>query len=91
MGALGKITQPAQAEYMEAYGNMNAATFLIIGFMLNQFLQQSQFAPQRIASQSARAIHTRAIRSIVDRFLSIVYILFAEVQECTPKVTPVLL
>ena len=50
MGALGKITQPAQAQYMAAYGNMNAATFLIIGFMLNQFLQQSQFAPQSIAN-----------------------------------------
>jgi ABC-type multidrug transport system permease subunit len=50
MGALGKITQPAQTTYMEAYGNMNAATFLIIGFMLNRFLQQSQFAPQSIAS-----------------------------------------
>lgn len=50
MGVLGRVTQPAQAQYMEAYGDMNAATFLIIGFMLNQFLQQSQFAPQFIAS-----------------------------------------
>ena len=50
MGFLGEITQPAQAQYMQAYGNMNAATFLIVGFMLNQFLQQSQFAPQQIAS-----------------------------------------
>jgi len=50
MGTLGAITQPAQAQYMQAYGNMNAATFLIIGFMLNQFLGQSQFAPQGIAN-----------------------------------------
>jgi len=50
MGALGTITQSAQAQYMQAYGNMNAATFLIIGFMLQEFLGQSQFAPQFIAS-----------------------------------------
>jgi len=50
MGALGTITQPAQAQYLQAYGSMNAATFLIIGFMLNQFMQESQFAPQSIAS-----------------------------------------
>ena len=50
MGTLGKITQSAQAQYMQAYGNMNAATFLIIGMMLNLFLEQSQFAPQFIAS-----------------------------------------
>jgi len=50
MGALGTITQPAQAQYMQAYGSMNAATFLIIGFMLQEFLGQSQFAPQFIAS-----------------------------------------
>ncbi len=49
-GALGEITQSAQAQYMGAYGNMSAATFLIIGFMLEQFLGQSQFAPQFIAS-----------------------------------------
>jgi len=35
---------------MQAYGSMNAATFLIIGFMLQEFLGQSQFAPQFIAS-----------------------------------------
>ena len=50
MGALGKITQPAQARYMQAYGNMNAATFLIIGFMLHVFLAESQITPQFIAS-----------------------------------------
>jgi ABC-type polysaccharide/polyol phosphate export permease len=50
MGTLGRITQPAQAPYMQAYGDMNAATFLIIGMMVNLFLQQSQSAPQGIAS-----------------------------------------
>lgn len=50
MGFLGEITQPAQAIYMQAYGDMNAATFLIIGFMLQEFLMQSQFAPQHIAN-----------------------------------------
>lgn len=50
MGYLGEITQPAQAKYLEAYGNMNAATFLIVGFMVQEFLMQSQFAPQHIAN-----------------------------------------
>ncbi len=50
MGALGEITQPAQAQYMQAYGNMNAAAFIMIGFMLNQFLLQSQAALGRITS-----------------------------------------
>lgn len=50
MGAIGAVTQSAQAPYLRAYGNMNAATFLIIGFMLQSFLQRSQFAPQGIAN-----------------------------------------
>jgi ABC-type polysaccharide/polyol phosphate export permease len=50
MGTLGTITQSAQTPYLEAYGNMNAPTFMILGMMVNMFLQQSQFGPQRIAS-----------------------------------------
>jgi ABC-type multidrug transport system permease subunit len=50
MGTIGTVTQSAQAPYMEAYGGMNAATFMILGFMINSFLQQSQFGPQYIAS-----------------------------------------
>lgn len=49
-GTLGRITQPAQAPYMQDYGNISVPTFMIVGFMVSQFLQQSQFAPQRIAS-----------------------------------------
>jgi len=50
MGTLGKITQSAQAPYMQQYGNMSAATFMLIGMMCNMFLQQSQGAPQWIAN-----------------------------------------
>jgi ABC-type polysaccharide/polyol phosphate export permease len=50
MGIYGVITQSAQAPYMEAYGDMNVATFLIVGMILNRFLRQSQYDPQMIAS-----------------------------------------
>lgn len=50
MGFLGQITQSAQAQYMQAYGNINVATFLIIGHMLQEFMSLSQFAPQNIAN-----------------------------------------
>ena len=50
MGTLGKVTQSAQAPYMEKYGNMSASSFLIIGMMCNLFLQESLFAPRWIAN-----------------------------------------
>ena len=50
MGFFGVITQPAQADYMQSYGNMNVATFLIIGFMIRRYLQTSQYGPQGISN-----------------------------------------
>jgi ABC-type polysaccharide/polyol phosphate export permease len=52
-GTLGKVTQSAQAPYMQQYGNMSAAVFMLIGMMCNQFLEQSQGAPQWIANPGA--------------------------------------
>jgi ABC-type polysaccharide/polyol phosphate export permease len=49
-GFVGEITQSAQAQYMAAYGNMDVATFVLIGFMLETYLRQSLFAPRNIAS-----------------------------------------
>jgi len=53
MGTLGQVTQSAQAPYMQRYGNMSAATFMLIGMMCNLFLEQSQGAPQWIANPGA--------------------------------------
>lgn len=53
VGTLGYVTQSAQAPYMEEYGNMTAATFIIIAVISEQFLGMSQFAPQFIASPGA--------------------------------------
>jgi ABC-type polysaccharide/polyol phosphate export permease len=53
MGTLGLITQSAQAPYLQVYGNINAATFLLIGMMCNFFLQQSQGMPQWVANPGA--------------------------------------
>jgi ABC-type multidrug transport system permease subunit len=50
-GFFGEITQSAQARYMAAYGNMNAATFIMIGIMLSIFIDQSYSAPQSITGQ----------------------------------------
>jgi len=52
-GILGYATQPAQAPYMEEYGGMTAATFIIIAMICQQFMQTSQFAPQYIANPGA--------------------------------------
>ena len=49
-GILGTLTAPALAIYIEQYGAQNAATFMMLGMMVNMFLQASQHAPQWIAS-----------------------------------------
>jgi ABC-type polysaccharide/polyol phosphate export permease len=50
MGLFGMVTQPAQAPYMEAYGGMNASTFLIVGIIVNRYLSYSFTDPMYIAS-----------------------------------------
>jgi len=52
-GTIGYVTQPAQAPYMEEYGGMTAATFVIIAMVCQQFLGISQIAPQHIANPGA--------------------------------------
>jgi len=50
MGVLGKLTGPALQPYITQYGAQNAATFMLLGMMISQFLQVSQQAPLWIAN-----------------------------------------
>ncbi len=49
-GILGTLTAASMAPYIARYGNQNAATFMMLGMMVNMFLQVSQNAPVWIAN-----------------------------------------
>jgi ABC-type polysaccharide/polyol phosphate export permease len=49
-GILGTLTQSSLGPYIAQYGAQNAATFMMLGMMINTFLQVSQGAPMWIAS-----------------------------------------
>jgi len=49
-GILGTLTASSLAPYIAQYGAQNAATFMMLGMMVNMFLQVSQGAPRWIAN-----------------------------------------